>query len=281
MSESIDKKGAQSASSKPAAVPRGLGKKIAAALAIGARMAFVALVAWPVAKLWLGVSVRNRSRLPKHGPAIVAANHNSHLDAIALLAMMPLCAVGKTRAVAAADYFLKNKLLAFLTIHVIGILPVERGAAQRGEDPLIGCKQALARGEILIIFPEGSRGEPERMAELKKGIWHLAASCPSAPIVPVFLRGLGRSMPKGGAMPLPMFINCAVGRPMAWDADKDGFIVRLRECFERLAEKTKAVEITDEDLENAQATQDGVAASADGGQSVSSTEPAQKQKEDA
>ncbi len=120
------------------------------------RRLFVVLVAWPVVMVLIGIHVRHRERLPRHGPAIVAANHNSHLDTLTLLSLFPLSIVPRVRPVAAADYFLSNRLLAWISTRLIGIVPIARKV--RKTDPLLGCHEALLRGEILIVFPEGSRG---------------------------------------------------------------------------------------------------------------------------
>jgi 1-acyl-sn-glycerol-3-phosphate acyltransferase len=198
------------------------------------KFAFVLLVAWPVMLVWLGINVRNRGVLPRRGPAIIAANHNSHLDTLALFALFPLALIPKVRPVAAADYFMRSRVMAWLSRNVLDIIPVRRAGHARGSDPLEECHAALERGEILIVFPEGTRGEPEQMAGLKCGIARLAQRNPSAPVVTVFMRGLGRSMPKGALLPAPVRADIFLGKPFCWTGSRQSFMATLREMFDSL-----------------------------------------------
>lgn len=192
---------------------------------------FVVLVAYPVALLWLGLLVRHRERLPIKGPAIIAANHNSHLDILALYSLFPLRTIPKVRPVAAADYFLKSRWLSWFSLNVVGIVPVARSSSYGNTDPLAGCHAALDRGEILIIFPEGSRGDAEVLTRFKSGIWHLTHHHPDVRVTPVFMHGLGRSMPKGAWIPLPLFVDVFVDKAMGHSEDKLHFMQRLTERF--------------------------------------------------
>ncbi|MFN0163502.1 MAG: lysophospholipid acyltransferase family protein [Burkholderiales bacterium] len=186
------------------------------------RWLFVVLLAWPICLVMLGMNVRHRNRLPIRGPAIVTPNHNSHLDTLAMLTLFPLRRIPRVRPVAAADYFLKTGFLGWFSLNFVGIIPIVRRRGEDGADPLAACYEALARGEILIIFPEGTRGEPERMQELKSGVAVLASRFPDVPVVPVFMHGLGKSMPKGAFVPVPFFVDVYVGLPMTWRADAAG-----------------------------------------------------------
>lgn len=201
------------------------------------RVLFVLLVAYPVVLLWLGLHIRHRERLPTSGPALIVANHNSHLDILVLLTLFPLLGIWRVQPVAAADYFLRNPLLKWFALNLVGIIPLARSITSLESHPLDGCFQALERGQILIVFPEGTRGEAERMAQLKYGIWYLARRFPQVPVIPVYMHGLGKSMPKGSFLPLPIFIRIAIGHALFWHEDKDGFIREIQQRFEQLRQK--------------------------------------------
>ena len=203
---------------------------------------FFAALVRPAVLLVLGLNVRRRSLLPVRGPAIIAANHNSHLDALVLMALLPRAALLRTRPVAAADYFLSHRWRAAFTTGVLGIIPIVRGGTRTGQpieaetarDVLADCEAALRRGDILIVFPEGTRGEPEQMARIKSGVARLLARVPETVLVPVYTHGLGKTLPRGAWLPVPFTCDVVVGAPLAWAGDRVDFMARLRAAFETL-----------------------------------------------
>ncbi len=210
----------------------------------GLKMGFM-LVAKAIAWLVLGLRVQQRERLPLTGPAILVANHNSHLDALVLMALYPLAMAGQLRPVASEQYFLQqNRWLAWFARHVLEIIPVA-GAAPSPDAPqdccthrtfLKHCAEALAQAQILILFPEGSRGEPEHLSQFHSGIAHLAKHHPTVPIVPIFLTGLGKALPKGDPLLVPFVCGVAIGPSLFWNGQKRAFLQVLTAQIQALAE---------------------------------------------
>ena len=175
---------------------------------------FFLLLVRPLILVVTGIHITGREYLPQNTPCIIAANHNSHMDTLVLMSLFPLARLPHVRPVAAADYFLKNKWVAWLSTQFIGILPIPRQRTGAHGHPLAAVEQAIAAGQTVIIFPEGSRGEPETLSPFKTGVAHLAKALPHIPVVPVYIDGAGKVLPKGEALFVPFVMDVRIGEPL-------------------------------------------------------------------
>jgi len=204
------------------------------------RWLYFSLLIRPVVSIVLGMNVRGRQHLPQAGPAIIAANHNSHLDAMVLMALLPHRLLHRVRPVAAEDYFMKGRFLRWFSTRIVGILPIARKRAESDEDPLAGCYAALEAGQILIIFPEGTRGEPEQLAPFRGGVAKLARKFPEVPVIPVFMHGLGKALPRGEGLLVPFMLDIDVGPAVSGRDEQGDFLAALRNRVEALASSRRA-----------------------------------------
>lgn len=200
------------------------------------RFIWYAIIVRVVVNLVLGLNVRHRERLPQQGPAIIVANHNSHLDTMVLVSLLPTRLLPLVQPVAAADYFLSSKLKAWFSLNIIGILPLSR-KPKKGEDLFAGVHKALADNKILILFPEGSRGKPEEMTHCKQGIARIAEQHPQIPVIPVYLHGLGKALPRGEALFVPFFCDIFVGDSITWSGDRKLFTESVERALRELSDE--------------------------------------------
>ena len=203
------------------------------------RYIFFRIIVRIVVLFVLGLNVRHRERLPQKGPAILVANHNSHLDTMVLMNLLPGRLLKDIQPVAAMDYFLRNRMLAWFALNIVGILPIKRKRDKGGGDPLQPCYQALENGRILIFFPEGTRGEPEQIADFKGGIARLSEQYPDIPVVPILLHGLGKALPRGETLLVPFFCDVFVGESLYWNGDRKAFMAKLENTMQQLEDEGK------------------------------------------
>ncbi len=203
-------------------------------IAKAVRFLFYLIMAKAFIHLLMGMNVRDRLNLPKKGPAILAANHNSHMDTLLLIALFPILRMSNVRPVAAADYWMSNPLISWFSQKIVGIVPVMR-THSKGEDPLSSCYQALDEGSILIFFPEGSRGEPGKLGNFKAGIARIAERYPHVPVIPIYIRDTDKTFPRGVFLPVPVICTVLVGKAIHWQRTRSDFMQRFRAQIDELA----------------------------------------------
>src|SRR5699024_4478902 len=155
------------------------------------RWLYFTIIIRPFILVVLRLNVRRPEILADEGPAIIVAYHDRHLDTLVLMTLFKRWKIHQVRPIAAADYFLKNKIVAWFSLHMIHIIPLDRKSGAR-EDLFSGIYDALDQNDIVILFPEGSRGEPEQITRYKSGIYYLLKERPEVPVYPVFMHGLGK-----------------------------------------------------------------------------------------
>ena len=155
---------------------------------------------------YLRQRIKNRQHLPAEGPVIVApGGHRSNLDTL-LVGM----AVRRSPLYMAKDSLFKSRFWSSF-IRAFGGFPVARDKLDRRA--LETAVEVLERGDVLIVFPEGSRQEGPKLQPLFVGVAWLSAKT-GAPVVPLGIGGSQKVMPIGKIMPRPHRIRMILGEPM-------------------------------------------------------------------
>jgi 1-acyl-sn-glycerol-3-phosphate acyltransferase len=141
--------------------------------------------------LMFDLRVEHADRVPSTGPVLLAGNHRGFLDAPLVAAYVPR----------PASFLAKSELFygaAARPLMWLGQIPVDRGRADR--EALRRAVAVLAAGQVLGMFPEGTRG-PGSLASVQHGIAYVALRCPGVPIVPVACIGTEHALPMGAKVP--------------------------------------------------------------------------------
>ena len=141
--------------------------------------------------------------VPKDGAVIIAANHRSFMDpwVIGMMLRRPVYYVAKTE-------LFHRRLRAWL-LSSLGAFPVDRGNGDR--DAMDAARRILERGDVVVIFPEGTRTRPGPLGPPKRGVGRLALET-GAPVVPVAL--IGTEAIRRGWRIRPHKVSIRAGRPL-------------------------------------------------------------------
>jgi 1-acyl-sn-glycerol-3-phosphate acyltransferase len=182
-------------------------------------------------RLLTGAQAFWRGGRPNAAQRIFFANHASHGDFVLLWASLPPWLRRRTRPVAGADYWNKSALRHFIGGRVFRAVLIDRERKEGSPDPVEQMVAALAGGDSLILFPEGTRNTTDAvLLPFKSGLFHLANRYPGAELVPVWINNLARVMPKGQLIPIPLLCTVTFGAslPRIDGEDKAAFLERAR-----------------------------------------------------
>ena len=201
----------------------------------------VALIIRGLLRTYCRFEIVGEEHLRNNRSFVLVANHSSHLDAVCLLAGLPLRRLHRAFPAAAADYFFKSVPRTWIATIIVNALPFARQTQIRHS--LAICRELLANaGNVLIIFPEGTRSKTGEIQDFKPGIGALVAGR-DVPVLPCYLDGAFRAWPKGKRIPRPRKVRLIIGAPRNYAAtpsDKTGGAAvanELRAAIQQLAQE--------------------------------------------
>ena len=158
--------------------------------------------------------VTGRENVPLSGPVILASNHLSFIDSIAI----PLMAPRKVAYLAKAEYWRGPGFGGWLSrtlFTALGALPVEREASRAAQAALDTAMGVLRAGGAFGIYPEGTRSRDGRLGRGKTGVAWLALTA-DCPVVPVAVAGTDKIQPVGARWPRPHRVYVTFGEPLTF-----------------------------------------------------------------
>ncbi|PDW00505.1 lysophospholipid acyltransferase family protein [Candidatus Viridilinea mediisalina] len=159
------------------------------------------------------LKVEGAEQLPQEGSFIIAANHQSHADTAVIFAAVPKLMRKRFVAAAAQDYFFQGGPPQYLSRVWFNAIPIARDR-RGGMDPLRHLGRALREGYVVMMFPEGTRSTSGTLGPFRAGIGKLIAEFPGTPVVPTWVGGTARILPKGVFIPRPFRARVRFGAPL-------------------------------------------------------------------
>ena len=161
------------------------------------------------------LEIVGRENLPPEGSFILVCNHASHLDTVCLLASLPLGKLHRAFPAAAQDYFFVSLPRLAIAAVIVNAMPFARRTNFRHSIQL--CQELLTNpGNVLILFPEGTRTTTGQIGAFKPGIGLLAAGT-KTPVIPCHLSGAFEAWPKAKAFPRPKRLRLRIGTPRTYE----------------------------------------------------------------
>ncbi|MCX5414198.1 MULTISPECIES: lysophospholipid acyltransferase family protein [unclassified Streptomyces] len=170
------------------------------------------VVLGPLLRLVFRPRIEGLEHIPDDGAAIVAGNHLSFSDHF----LMPAILRRRITFLAKAEYFtgpgIKGRLTAAF-FHSIGQIPVDRSGKEAGQAAIREGLGVLSKGELLGIYPEGTRSHDGRLYKGKVGVAVMAIKA-GVPVIPCAMVGTFEIQPPGQKVPSIKRVTIRFGEPL-------------------------------------------------------------------
>ncbi len=162
------------------------------------------------AKIFFKLKIVGHSNIPREGGVIVAANHVSYLDP-------PLigCSILRSANFMAMSELFKNPFCRVI-YRAIGAFPVKREEADT--KAIKNAIRLLKEGNVVVIFPEGTRSYDGKLQEPKGGVG-MIVSLSKAKVVPAFIKGTEKAFPRGAWVFKPVPVTVYFGEPLEFSGE--------------------------------------------------------------
>jgi 1-acyl-sn-glycerol-3-phosphate acyltransferase len=166
----------------------------------------------PILRVLFRPWVEGLENIPDSGGAILASNHVSFSDSI----FLPLVVQRRITFLAKSDYFtgrgVKGRMKTGF-FRAVGQVPIDRSGADAAAAALQTGKRILAEGELLGIYPEGTRSPDGRLYRGKTGVARMALEA-GVPVIPVAMIGTYEAQPPGQKIPTIRRVGIRIGKPL-------------------------------------------------------------------
>ena len=186
-------------------------------------------------KFFIGLKYVNEKTLKNKKQFILIANHNSHMDTMAIMSAIPSRYIHKVHPIAARDFFGGSLFKKILMRYLVNATLIKRDRDDPNNDPIDSMHKMLKKSRSLILFPEGSRGIPGVMAKFKKGLGYLIQRNPEINVIPVYLDNVYKTLPRGKNLILPYNCSIKFGDPIKFKSmEMDDILLSSEKAMQKL-----------------------------------------------
>ena len=196
---------------------------------------------WAIYRGYFSIKRNGLENLPREQPYIIAANHSSHLDTLAVMTVLG-AESKRLRVLAAKDYWFSTRFKSWFSGELLKFVPFDRHA--NFLQGLRISQEVLKQNECLLIYPEGTRSVTGELQPFKPGLGLLAYETGS-PIIPTYINGTYHALPKGRSLPRKSRIQVTFGKPIVPSSgheigERGGASGLEQETYRKLADAVRA-----------------------------------------